>query len=369
MSSFSNLDQHFRSLDLQTVASLTAIAEAHGREDVFRLQKPARLETLRQVALIQSTEASNAIENIHAPRARIEALIAEKTTPENRSEQEIAGYRDVLETIHANQSNIPFEPRYVEQLHGNLYRYVGDTTAGRWKRLDNKVEEEHPDGTKSERFTPVSAADTPMAMRTLHESFNRALADGVYPPLLLCAAYVLDFTIIHPFRDGNGRMSRLITLWLLYIVGHDVGRFISVEKLIDEAKESYYESLSQSTEGWFDDAHDLGPWTSYFLGVLVAAYSELERRSSLIAGRGSKKALVTSFIDSLLTNEFTVAGVRRAAPGVSDGYINKVLGELKKAGRIEPTGTGRSAKWRRLSGSAGDSQEPDYPSAAGHTIR
>ena len=348
VSSFRDLARHFRSLDLKTVGSLTSIAEARGREEVSRRQNPAGLETLRLVAMIQSTEASNAIENIHAPRARIEALVAEKTTPENRSEQEIAGYRDVLGLIHANQTNIPFEPRYVEQLHGNLYRYVGDTTAGHWKRLDNQVEEEHPDGTKVERFTPVSAADTPEAMRALHQSFNRELAQGTYPPLLLSAAYVLDFTIIHPFRDGNGRMSRLITLWLLYIAGHDVGRFISIEKLIDEAKDTYYDALAKSTHGWHDGTHDLAPWTSYFLGILIAAYGEFESRETLLAGRGSKKALITTFIDSLLTDEFTVAAVRHAAPGVSDGYINKVLGELKKAGRIEPLGTGRSARWRRL---------------------
>jgi Fic family protein len=348
MSSFRDLPRHFHSLDLQTVASLTRIAEAHGREEVSRRQNTARLETLRQVALIQSAEASNAIENIHAPRARIEALVAEKTTPENRSEQEIAGYRDVLELIHANQANIPFKPRYVEQLHGNLDRYVGDTTAGHWKLLDNQVEEERPDGTKVERFRPVPAADTPEAMRALHESFARSLAEGTYPPLLLCAAYVLDFTIIHPFRDGNGRMSRLITLWLLYIVGHEVGRFISIEKLIDETKESYYDALGSSTAGWHDGTHDLAPWTSYFLGILIAAYGELESRVTLLAGRGSKKAMITSFIDSLLADEFTVSAVRHAAPGVSDGYINKVFGELKRAGRIEPLGTGRSAKWRRL---------------------
>jgi Fic family protein len=189
---------------------------------------------------------------------------------------------------------------------------------------------------KVERFTPVSAADTPKAMRALHESFNRE------------PAYVLDFTIIHPFRDGNGRMSRLITLWLLHIAGNDVGRFISIEQLIDDSKDTYYDALAKSTQGWHDGTHDLAPWTSYFLGILVAAYGEFESRATLLAGRGSKKALITTFIDSLLTDEFTVAAVRHAAPGVSDGYINKVLGEVKKAGRIEPMGTGRSARWRRL---------------------
>lgn len=349
MSSFRDLPRHFGALNPKTVASLTAIAQARGREEVLPSQGPMGLETLRQVALIQSTEASNAIENIHAPRARIEALVAEKTTPENRSEQEIAGYRDVLGLIHSNRADIPFEPRYVEQLHGNLYKYVGDRTAGHWKRINNQVEEERPDGTRIERFRPVSAADTPEAMGALHESFNRALTQDTYPPLLLSAAYVLDFTIIHPFRDGNGRMSRLITLWLLYIIGHDVGRFISIEKLIDESKESYYDSLGKSTEGWHDGEHDLGPWTSYFLGILIAAYREFESRASVLVGRGSKKALITTFIDSLLAEEFTVSAVRENAPGVSDAYISKVLSELKKAGVVQSLGTGRSARWRRLS--------------------
>ncbi len=350
MSSFPDLSRHFGGIPPATVASLTTIAEARGRAELYRQQNPSGLETLRHVALIQSTEASNAIENIHAPLARIEALVAEKTKPRNRSEQEIAGYRDVLATIHANGPSIPFEPRYVEQLHGYLYKYVGNRDAGHWKGLDNEVEEKLADGTRVVRFKPVSAVLTPLAMQGLHDEFRRALDAGVYEPLLLCAAYILDFTVIHPFRDGNGRMSRLITLWLLYIVGHDVGRYISLEKIIDASKETYYEALGQSTVGWHDGEHDLRPWTDYFLGILIAAYGEFEGRTGALGGRGSKKALITTFIDSLMVAEFTIADVRQAAPGVSDGYINKLLGELKKAGRIEPLGTGRGASWRRLAG-------------------
>jgi Fic family protein len=347
VSSFNDLHQHFGALPPTTVSALTTIGEANGRADLYRQQNPSGLDTLRQVALIQSTEASNAIENIHAPRARIEALVAEKTTPQNRSEQEIAGYRDVLATIHANGPNIPFEPRYVEQLHGNLYQYVGTRDAGRWKTLDNIVEERLPDGSTAVRFVPVEAALTPQAMDDLHDRFHRALGDGTYSPVLLAAAYVLDFTIIHPFRDGNGRMSRLITLWLLYTAGLDVGRYISLEKLIDESRETYYEALGQSTVGWHESKHDLSPWTDYFLGILVAAYKELENRAEAITGRGAKKAMITTFIYSLMAPEFTIADVRQAAPGVSDAHISKVLGELKKASVIEPLSTGRSARWRR----------------------
>jgi Fic family protein len=298
-----------------------------------------------------STRASRRVwMGAYAPRARIEALIAEKTTPENRSEQEIAGYRDVLALIHTNRAEIPFEPRYVEQLHGTLHKYVGVRDSGHWKRIDNEVSEVRPDGAKVVRFTPVSAALTPQAMQDLHRDFAGALQADTYSPLLLCAAYVLDFTVIHPFRDGNGRMSRLITLWLLYIVGHDVGRYISIEQLIYSSRETYYEALRRSTEGWHDSEHDLAPWTGYFLGILTAAYRELESRTGALGGRGSKKALITAFIDSLLTDEFTVSAVRENAPGVSDAHISKVLAELKQAGIIEPLGTGRGARWRRLRG-------------------
>ena len=350
MKSFRDLDRQYGALPPARVQSLIVIAEARGREEVFRRQNPAGLETLRKAAVIQSTEASNAIENIHAPRERIEALIADKTTPQNRSEQEIAGYRLVLDQIHANGAAIPFEPRYVLQLHGYLSRFTGDTTAGKWKGLDNKVEEHYADGRTIERFQPVAASETPQAMEELHTGFSRALRDGQYSPLLLSAAYVLDFLVIHPFRDGNGRMARLISLWLLYICGHEVGRFISVEKLIEESKETYYEALQRSTVGWHEAEHDLGPWTDYFLGIIIAAYTAFESRTALVNGRGSKRALITSFIRSSLSDEFVVADIRDAAPGVSDAYISKVLGELKAVGAIERLSRGRGARWRRLHG-------------------
>ncbi|HEV7492148.1 Fic family protein [Baekduia sp.] len=348
MTSFQDLDRHFGALPPERVQALVVIAEARGREEVLRRQNPAGLETLRAVALIQSAEASNAIENIHASRERIEALIADKTTPQNRSEQEIAGYRLVLDQIHANGPDIPFESRFVEQLHGSLSRFTGDRTAGKWKGVDNRVEEHHPDGTVVERFRPVSAADTPTAMKDLHAGFARAMQEGRHAPLLLVATYVLDFLVIHPFRDRNGRMARLNTLWLLYVCGHEVGRYISIEKLIEESRETYYEALHRSTLGWHERKHDLGPWTDYFLGIVVAAYRELENRTALVNGRGSKRALITFYIRASLSDEFKVAQIRDASPGVSDAYISKVLGELKADGAIEPVGRGRGAGWRRL---------------------
>lgn len=229
MSTFGDIDRHLALLPTDLVSMLTRVHEARGREQLFSRQNPEGLEVLRQVALVQSAEASNAIENIRAPRARIEALVADTTKPENRSEAEIAGYRYVLDQLHASAADIPFEPRYVEQLHGYLYRFTGDRDAGQFKRLDNTVEERHPDGAVVERFTPVSVERTPQAMDDLHRGFHGAWGQSRYPEVLLTAAYVLDFLVIHPFRDGNGRMSRLITLWLLYLAGHDVGRFVSGE--------------------------------------------------------------------------------------------------------------------------------------------
>lgn len=349
MRTFRDLERHFGSTPQHVVGLLVNAAQAAGRQEAFARQHPEQLESLRQVALIQSAEASNAIENIHAPRARIEKLVKQTTEPRNRSEQEIAGYRYVLDVLHANASRMDFEPRYVEQLHGYMARFTGDPTAGTWKKLDNEVEEVHPDGTKVVRFRPVTAADTPAAMQELHERFNAARAAGTYNHLLLSAAYVLDFLVIHPFRDGNGRMARLLTLWLLYMGGLEVGRYISLEKLIDESKETYYEALGRATAGWHEGEHDVGPWVEYFLGVINAAYTEFESRTAIVKGRkGAKQDMVRRFVASSISNEFRVADVRKACPGVSDATIEKVLRELRDANAIAPISSGRGARWRRL---------------------
>ncbi len=348
MASFVSLEDHFGSIPATTVGMLTAADRAAGRQQAYAQRRPEQLEALRRVAIVESTEASNAIENIHASHARIEKLIDRTAEPRDRSEQEIAGYRYVLDLLHADAERIDFEPRFVEQLHGYLARYTGDSSAGYWKGLDNTVEEQAPDGTKRVRFVPVSAAQTPAAMEQLHREFNEAWHAGRYHHLLLTAAYVLDFLVIHPFRDGNGRMSRLISLWLLYRGGYEVGRYISLERLIQESKETYYDALQRSTAGWHGGAHDLRPWTEYFLGTINAAYAELESRTSVIEGSSSKRMLVKRFVATSLSSEFRVADVRRAAPGVSDSTIEKVLSELKHQGIIERIGAGRGSRWRRL---------------------
>ncbi|HMJ36763.1 MAG TPA: Fic family protein [Baekduia sp.] len=327
--------------------ALGDIDTARGREQVFRSQHPQSLKTLTEIARIQSTEASNAIERITAPPKRIRALVADKTTPENRSEAEIAGYRAVLDTIHSSAEAIPFRPTVVEQLHRDLYQFTG-VPAGRWKSVDNSITEQEQDGTEMLRFRTVSAVDTPDAMNELHASFLSARDGHQHHPLLLIGAYIFDFLAIHPFRDGNGRMSRLLTLLALYQSGYEVGRFISLERLINESKETYYEALQAAGHGWHQGEHDLGPWLNYFLGVVAAAYNEFEERVGVVGGRGAKRASIEQYIRSSVSSEFTVGEVRQAAAGASDSYINKVFAELRDAGIIERIGSGRSAKWRRL---------------------
>ena len=327
--------------------TLASIDLRRGREEAFRLQHPEVLKTLTQIARIQSTEASNKIERITAPRTRIEKLVADKTTPANRSEEEIAGYRAVLDTIHASAEHIPFKPSVVGQLHRDLYRFTS-VPAGRWKTVDNAIREQGPDGSERIRFETVSVADTPMAMDELHERFATASMSGQHHPLLLIGAYVFDFLAIHPFRDGNGRMSRLLTLLLLYQAGYEVGRFISLERLVEESKETYYDALEAAGHGWYEDEHDLSPWLNYWLGIMTAAYREFESRVGTVSGRGAKQEAIKQFVRSSVSDEFTVADVRRVAAGISSSHLSKTLAKLRDEGIIEPLSTGRGARWRRV---------------------
>jgi Fic family protein len=345
---FRDLGRHLDLIPAALNRQLSEIDIGRGRQEAFARQHPAALESLKQLALIQSVEASNAIENITAPQRRLEELVAQKTTPRNRSEAEIAGYRAVLDTIHASAEHIPLTPNVVLQLHRDLYQFAPQP-GGRWKSSDNLVTEERADGTVAVRFTPVSALETPTAMDEPHRGLDEAWGADEHHRLLLAGAYTLDFLVIHPFTDGNGRMSRLLALLLLYKGGYEVGRFISIEKVIERSKETYYDALAASTQGWHEAEHDLRPWLSYFLGVLTAAYREFEPRAEAVtAGRGSKAGLVKSFVRSNLSDAFTFADVKRASPGVSDEYIRQVLRELRDAGIIEGTGAGRGAGWRRL---------------------
>lgn len=349
MQTFKTLDKQLDRVPAEVVRLLTEIDRSQGREESSKRQHPEVLETLTQIARVQSTEASNAIEDIRAPRERIEKLVAETANPENRPEEEIAGYRYVLDLIHSSVPNIPFTWNVVKQFHKDLYRFTPERNVGRVKISDNVVTDSLPDGTEVVRFKPVSAGDAESYMNELHEGFDRATEEGRHHGLLIAAAYLLDFTVIHPFQDGNGRMSRLLTLLLLYDAGYGVGRYVSLERLVADSKETYYDALKASTASWEDGGHDIYPWARYFLGIVIAAYKEFEDRVGSIQGvRGAKKAAVIQFVRSTLSDEFTFDDIRTACPSVSDSTIQKTLIELKKNGAVKPLSSGRSARWKRL---------------------
>lgn len=335
-------------IPLHLLGTIRLLGEYKGKEELFKQQTPQALETLRQVAVIQSTESSNRIEGIVAPPNRIRQLVQQKTTPRNRSEQEIAGYRDVLNTIHANYPHIPFSPNTVLQLHRDLYQFLPQE-GGRWKPTDNEIVELAANGSRIVRFTPVPAHLTAEAMNRLHERFDELWRRGEVDPLLLIASYILDFLCIHPFADGNGRMARLLALLLLYKAGYEVGRYISLERIIEAQKEGYYDTLYMSSQGWHEGRHQLLHWWDYFLGVmLLGAYREFEERMRLVAtARGTKTVMVLDMINRM-PGDFSISDLRERCPHVGVDLIRRILRQEREAGRLECLGRGPDARWRRV---------------------
>lgn len=328
------------------VRSIRLLGEFKGRQTLYIQQTPQALEALRQVAIVQSTESSNRIEGVVASPTRIQELVAQKTTPQNRPEQEIAGYRDVLQTIHSGYEHMPFTPGIVRQLHGDLYRYTS-TEGGKWKSTGNEIIEQRPDGSRVVRFRPVEPWATPGAMDELHQRFGEEWRSEETEPLILIAAYILDFLCVHPFLDGNGRMARLLTLLLLYQAGYGVGRYISLEKIVEDSKESYYEALGRSSQDWHEGQHDLEPWTQYLLGTLIAAYREFEARvGTLSSARGAKTGMVLEAFERLPAS-FRLVDLERACPTVTRDMIRVVLNRLKSEGRVEAIGRGAGAHWKK----------------------
>src|SRR5271168_4773874 len=267
---------------LQTIRQL---GEYKGRQQLYTEQAPQVLKALQHAAEIESTESSNRIEGVLAPHERIADLVARRTRPRNRPEQEIAGYRDALQNIHVNHAHMKFTTALVLQMHEDLYRFASGK-GGDWKPVDNEITETLPDGRKQLRFKPLAARQTPDAMEELHARFAAAWRAGAVEPLLLIPAYVLDFLCIHPFLDGNGRTARLLTLLLLYQAGYEVGRFISLEQMVERTKRSYYDTLLASSRGWHEGRHNLVPWWEYFLGVMMlGCYREFEKRVGAITVR------------------------------------------------------------------------------------
>ncbi|HYN21374.1 MAG TPA: Fic family protein [Thermoanaerobaculia bacterium] len=264
------------SLPLSSVWLLSEIAEAKGRQSLFTSLAPQVLDSLRETALVQSVESSNRIEGVTVAPERLRPLVLGEASPRDRSEEEIRGYRRALDLIHSSAHELAITPALLQQLHGLLEEGAGD--AGEWKRVNNEIVEHRPGAPPVIRFRPVPADAASAAVDELCLSYQDVIGQERVPPLLAIAAFVFDFLCIHPFRDGNGRVSRLLTLLALYQRGFEVGRYISLERLIEDTRSDYYDVLRRSSEGWHDGRHDLLPWTNYFLSVLRRAYRELERQ-------------------------------------------------------------------------------------------
>lgn len=323
------------------------LGEYRGRQTLYQEQSPEVLETLKRVAMVQSVESSNRIEGVTVAEGRLEPLVAKKTTPKGRSEQEVVGYRDVLAEIHANASRMKLTPELILEFHRRMYAHTPEK-GGRWKEKDNVILEVLPDGRQVVRFRPVSALATPESMKKLCTLYHQAMDQHQAEPLLLMASFILDFECVHPFWDGNGRIGRLLTLLLLYQAGYEVGRYISLERIIEESKETYYEVLLKSSHGWHEAKHDLRPWWNYFLGTLIAACKEFEERMGTITmARGAKREMVQQIIKRL-PSRFRFSELQRACPGVSYPTLKRALMDLKRQKKIRCLGKGRDAEWEQI---------------------
>ncbi|MDE7432614.1 MAG: Fic family protein [Lachnospiraceae bacterium] len=329
----------------EIVSYLSQIHEFKGEQTLFLEAKADTLTQLVEAAKIQSTESSNKIEGIYTTDDRLRALVKDTTRPRSRDEREIAGYRDVLGTIHENYNYIPVKPSIILQLHRDLYKFEGADVGGKYKAADNVIEEEDVKGSKFVRFKPVPAWQTGEVMEELCKAFEEAISTEQIDPLILIPMYILDFLCIHPFNDGNGRMSRLLTLLLLYRAGYIVGKYISIEKLIENTKESYYGCLQDSSLKWHENENDYEPFVGYMLGVVVAAYRDFSSRVKLVATKGmSKPERVREIIKNTL-GTITKTEILERCPDISQVTVQRALADLVESGEIIKISGGRYTKY------------------------
>lgn len=333
----------------EIVAQLTAIHEFKGEQNLFIETKSDALTQLVEIAKIQSTEASNKIEGIYTSDERLKSLVLNKTMPKTRSEQEIAGYRDVLATIHESYEFIPVRPSIILQLHRDLYKFSGKSIGGAYKNSDNIIAQEDFEGNRFVRFQPLPAWETPGAIEELCKAFDDVMSRGEADPLLIIPMFVLDFLCIHPFNDGNGRMIRLLTLLLLYRSGYVVGKYISIEKAIEDSKDTYYEALQSSSHNWHEEKNDYAHFVRYMLGVILSAYREFSGRVKVLTTGGiSKPDRIKELIKDTL-GKITKTEIMEKCPDISQVTVQRALNELVKSGEIVKIGGGRytSYVWNR----------------------
>lgn len=332
--------------DSEMLELIAAIYKEAGKQEMYLKRRPKELEKLVNIAKIQSTEASNAIEGIVTTNTRIRQLALEKTTPKNRDEQEIAGYRDVLGIIHESFDTIPITQNYILQLHKILYSYMNNPLAGRTKTVQNYITASYPDGHSETLFTPLAPYETPDALDRLCEEYNRVIGNMELEPLIVIPIFIHDFLCIHPFNDGNGRMSRLLTTLLLYRNGFYVGRYISLEAKIAKNKDLYYDALYESQIGWHEGTDDPVPFIKYLLGTILSAYRDFEDRFALVETKRSALDTVRLATRSKI-GSFTKQDIRELCPSLSVSSIEGALRKLVSSGELKREGKGKNTYYFR----------------------
>jgi Fic family protein len=333
------------SIPASTSWYLADLGEARGKQELFTKQSPQKLKVLREHALIESAVSSNRIEGVTVDQSRIGTVIFGKSLLKDRDEEEVRGYRNALKLIHEQDGKFAISEQTIKKLHRLTRGDIWD--AGKYKDEDSDIIEKYPDGRERVRFKAVSAAETQASMRALLELWKRSLRERWVHPLIALAAFNIDFLCIHPFRDGNGRVSRLMLLIQSYHLGFEVGRYISLERLIEENKERYYETLEQSSQGWHQGTHNPWPYVNYILFILKTAYKEFEERvGQTTSPRGAKTELVIAAIGRF-AGKFKVSEVQRQCPAVSVDLVRRVLKNLRSVGRVKCLGRGQSAEWQR----------------------
>lgn len=347
MRSFNYSEIKNQKWDSDILGLIAAIYKEAGKQEMYLKQRPEELEKLVEIAKVQSTEASNAIEGIVTTSTRIKQLVAEKTTPKNRDEQEIVGYRDVLNIIHDSFDAIPITQNYILQLHKILYSHMNNPMAGRTKSVQNYISATYPDGHVETLFTPLAPYETPEALDKICEEYNRVIGNMEVEPLIAIAVFIHDFLCIHPFNDGNGRMSRLLSTLLLYRNGFYVAKYISLEAKIAKNKDLYYDALGQAQIGWHEGTEDAVPFIKYLLGTVLAAYKDFEDRFALVENKLPALETVRRATMNKI-GRFTKQDIRELCPSLSVSSIEGALRKLVASGELKREGSGKNICYYRL---------------------
>lgn len=332
--------------DSEVLSYIAAIYKEAGKQELYLKQRPEELEKLVEIAKIQSTEASNAIEGIVTTSTRIKQLVAEKTAPRNRDEQEIAGYRDALSVIHESFDVIPITRNYILQLHKIMYSHMNNPMAGQTKNVQNYISATYPDGHTEILFTPLAPYETPEAIDLICQEYNRVIGNMEVEPLLAIPVFIHDFLCIHPFNDGNGRMSRLLTTLLLYRSGFFVGKYVSLEAKIAKNKDLYYQALSQCQDGWHQGTEDVVPFIKYLLSIILSAYKDFEDRFSLIEEKLPAIEIVRKATKEKI-GRFTKQDIRELCPSLSVSSVEGSLRKMVASGELKREGSGRTTTYFR----------------------